>query len=488
MRGDRLHVMLGTKEDYVAPLANALTQSGYENPVVVKRALKISVLQYLEENKDVDVLIVQEGLEEARPFQVSEYARFLDLIDRLVIIPILSDESMQNKQFLLELYNHHILTAVFGSATIMDIVQLIKNGRTRVSARQYYGLAGTAKDGAEEVDYESSVQYIVHGGGALKDRLDYIKKRVHAADLKIILKKLPQDIVKEAHETEGYASLMEECFPELASGGKQGNGGFRRPHLKNWGQDGAGQEREDTGSFGAPFASHVLVDYLTAIKKVVLGFVGVQEHIGATFNAIAFAHYLAGKNYRVSVIEDGSQKNLSMGTLEKDGGAVRTKFGFSCKGVDYYPKFALCDLPRILQVQDYNFVLIDFGIFREEMLPEFNRCTVPVLVTGSKTWEMPSLDHVFECFVLDREKGLMDEEMLAGYYYLFTAAAPAAQRSIRDNMCHMKNVYFADFLLNPLSGKGFPAMEEMVGSYLPVAVPAQGKGESVFGKLKKLFD
>ena len=72
MRDARLHVVIGVKDEgVVIELSNILNKSGYTNPLVVRRSLKLSVMQYIEENRDVDVLILQEGLESSNFFLLS---------------------------------------------------------------------------------------------------------------------------------------------------------------------------------------------------------------------------------------------------------------------------------------------------------------------------------------------------------------------------------------------------------------------------------
>ena len=137
----------------------------------------------------------------------------------------------------------------------------------------------------------------------------------------------------------------------------------------------------------------------------------------------------------------------------------------------------MSNISDVLLVEDYNFVLIDFGRFRETIVSEFNRCVIPIIITGSKPWELPYLEQVFQMV----EK----EEILASYHYLFSFVTMPEKKQITKNMGKLKYVYFADFLSNPFCGTGFPAMKEMIGSYLPTIVSTKKKGGSVFSKMKK---
>lgn len=480
MRDARLHVVIGVKDEgVVIELSNILNKSGYTNPLVVRRSLKLSVMQYIEENRDVDVLILQEGLESSNFFQIGEYAKFLDINNKLIIIPILTDETMQNKQFLLDLYNNNLLTATFGKVSLLEIVQLIKNGRTRIAARQYYGISSLVAESECNTDYDSCVQYICFvENGSLAERLAYIKKRVTGNDFRIILKRLPMEILVEASKLSEYAELIEEVCPNLSDKGDYSLRNRFRGKL-NVGNIASAVQSENEKKYTS-FNSPVLIDYMTAVKKVVFGFAGAQEHIGATFNTITFAQYLAEKGYKVAVVEDSLQKNLSLKELGKNNDSVKTDYGFVYKKVAYYPNFQLQNLAGMLLVEDYNFVLIDFGIFREEILPEFNRCILPIIVAGSKIWEIPFLTRIFEC--------VTDEKTLASYCYLFSFAIPSVTKSIVKNMGKLRNIFFAEYIIDPLSGAGYPAIEKMLGSYLPVEVFVQEKGASVFQKMKKLFE
>lgn len=483
MRDNRLHVVLGTlgeERTLLKSLNDAFEAAGYINPLIVFRTLKLSVIQYVEENRDVDVIILQEGLESSNFFQVTDYAKMLDLNNKLILIPILSEATMRNKQTLLELYRNNLLTAVFSEAKIPDIVRLVSHGRTRVEARDYYGISDQlSSESGDVADYDSCVQFILStDNGTLESRLKYIRRRVSANDFRIVLNRLPMNIIIEASKLDEFSLIIKEVFPELSNPvqpqqhrllQKLNDAVALNPALSHG--------EKSSGGFTAP----VLVDYLTAVKKVVFGFAGAQEHIGATFNAIALAHYLAKNNYKVAVVEDASQKHLSFSALnDRAAKSDSPEAFFQLKKVHYYPQFPLQNLSNLLLVTDYNFVIIDFGLFRPEIVPEFNRCILPVIVSGSKMWEMPFLEQIIEQEI--------DENTIANYSYLFSAAGPAAKRTIINNMGKLNNIFFADHLTNPLSGEGYPAMEKMVGSYLPIAVSTKEKGDSVFDKVKRLFE
>ena len=481
MRDKQLHVVLGVlgdQKNLSEKLSEALEGAGYINPLIVFKSLRLSVIQYVDENRDVDVLILQEGLESSSFFQVADYAKMLDWNNNLTIIPILTENTIRNKQVLLELYRNNLLTAVFGVVTSQELVRLILHGRTRVEARTYYGITELTDAQDSAADYDSCIQFIISGdNGTLDKRLGYIKKRVSTVDFKIILKRLPKELIEEAMELAEFSHIIKEVFPELL------NDNLSRKNKLQQKISSAGNNASSIvmNRGASTLGSPVLVDYMTAVKKVVFGFCGAQQHIGSTFNAIAFAHYLAKNKYKVAVIEDGSQMNPSFNCLKTNAGVISSsETYFRCKNVDYYPEFSLEELSDLLLATDYNFVVIDFGLFRPEILSEFNRCILPVIVSGSKLWEMPFLEQVFE--------KIDDESTMASYCYLFSFASPAARRSITNNMGKIRNVFFADYLANPLSGEGFPAMEKMVGSYLPIAFTAKEKGESVLDKFKRLFE
>lgn len=458
----KIHILLGTLNTSIeALLKDALSKVGYDEIKITTKKLKIAVTEYLEKNRDVDVLILAEALETAHPYQISEYAKYLDLIDNLLIIPILTEHTRNNKAAMKELYNNNILTAVYGEVTINEVVNLILNKRNRLSARELYGINGTIK-GTDDADYESCVNYISSSNDKkdLSEKCRFIREKMSETDFKTILKLLPQNVLNAVIELHEYDNIIMMCGLLPDSNKKSTKEKELQPEMK------------EKSIYSAAF------NYKSAVKKVIVGVCGVQNHIGATFESITFAHYLSQKKYKVALVEDIRQQQHSFKDIVND------ENGYRIGSVDYFPEFNLNDIAEVL-CGGYNFVIIDFGVFRSDILTDFNRCTIPVIVSGAKKWELKKLDTVFET---------VNENMLISYYYIFNNVEEKEKKEICKNMSPLNKIFFADNVINPFAGLGYPDMEYMLEGYLPEDVKTERKmvknekGEALFNKFKRLFE
>lgn len=129
---------------------------------------------------------------------------------------------------------------------------------------------------------------------------------------------------------------------------------------------------------------------------------------------------------------------------------------FQMQGICFYPNCFLQKLSYVL-TQDFNFIVIDFGIYSESMVHEFMRCTIPVIVSGSKAWELEQMNCIFESQELP---------VLKSYHYLFNFTSGEVQEEIRLNMEPMEHVYFQEYIPDPFSDSVSQAFGEILKGYM----------------------
>lgn len=218
----------------------------------------------------------------------------------------------------------------------------------------------------------------------------------------------------------------------------------------------------------------------SAIRRTVIGVAGGQRHIGCTHQSLLIAHYLSGMGFRVAVVEDYNQADKVFNIVAKENGKETGEM-FTLSGVDYYPCFSLKQLPS-LNVKNYNFVVVDFGMYDDDMIEEYGRCSLQVLVSGSRVWETGQLGKVF---------GSVSEEQLKTYSYLFLGTPEGKKSSIRKDMLPLRNVFFGEYAPDPYASGGYQALKEILDDFIVPDVDAgnpAGRKGGLLGRMRGLLN
>lgn len=193
----------------------------------------------------------------------------------------------------------------------------------------------------------------------------------------------------------------------------------------------------------------------TAYKETI-GFAGAQNRIGVTHNAIMCAKALQRKGFRVALVESMKEESAFISIKESYDVEEENEEYFQMQGICFYPNCFLQKLSYVL-TQDFNFIVIDFGTYSESMVHEFMRCTIPVIVSGSKAWELEQMNGIFESQELP---------VLKSYHYLFNFTSGEVQEEIRFNMEPMEHVYFQEYIPDPFSDTVSQAFGEILKGYM----------------------
>lgn len=198
----------------------------------------------------------------------------------------------------------------------------------------------------------------------------------------------------------------------------------------------------------------------TAVNKTFLGFIGTQERIGVTHNAIVCANYLKNKGFKVAIIEEQSNENKCFSyILDSFDLSTETEF-FNINQIDYYPNYDIKNSFKILS-KNYNFILVDFGVFREDKISEFNRCVIPIIITGTKPWEIEKINKIFES---------VEENELKEYTYFFNFCDIATEDHVRECMGDIKKIYFSEYNPDPFNAKNYDSLDNLFKDYLPETI------------------
>lgn len=209
-----------------------------------------------------------------------------------------------------------------------------------------------------------------------------------------------------------------------------------------------------------------------AINKRMIGIAGSESNIGTTHNAIVLANYFRKKGFMVALAE-WNQSGAFDAICEA---YEETKFKegyFTINGIDIYPAVDE-ERMQVVQEHSYNVIITDFGSFSEGNKGAFERCEDKLIITGSKPWEMESLNKIF---------AIASKDVMNKYVFCFNFTHENDFEAIREGMGELKNVYFLKYLKDPFEESDFADGDEIFADILP----EEPKEEEKKGIMKKLF-
>lgn len=197
-----------------------------------------------------------------------------------------------------------------------------------------------------------------------------------------------------------------------------------------------------------------------SVNKALIGFMGSEERIGVTHNVIVSAFILKESGFKIAVVENNKNHRCVLEQIKdyyeippKDLGANY----FTITGIDFYPSYDLEDLYKVFS-KNYNFILIDYGTYNPNYLTDFSRCVLPIIVCGSKPWEINKLNRIFEN---------TPEDILKEYCYLFNFTHSDNMELIKKNMGELEKVFYADMTPDPFYPDEATSLKLLFKDYLP---------------------
>lgn len=211
------------------------------------------------------------------------------------------------------------------------------------------------------------------------------------------------------------------------------------------------------------------------VEKVMLGFAGATDKIGVTHNSIIMANWLRKKGFMVAFVEYQNIYNQSDSKdLYSPFDSIRDSFMekmiedkyFTIGGVDYYPRASIDTLSNVLS-RSYNFIVIDFGCFRNYDKIEYGRCAERFVISGSKPWEMESIVDFF-----DDMAGISLETT----HFCFNHTHEDMYKGIKENMEEAESIHFLKYINDPFNSSDFADAENIMKKYMPVIIDEKKRG------------
>ena len=204
--------------------------------------------------------------------------------------------------------------------------------------------------------------------------------------------------------------------------------------------------------------SQTTVKRIADANKVSIGVAGTQSRIGTTTLAMHLAEVVKKRNFHACVVEILENGKSSDFIKLKDSYDVEDKGAgiFQMDGIDYFSQCDLKSLPDIIAA-NYNFVVIDFGVFRKDIAGEFSRCTIPLLLAGTKPWEMPAVNQIFD---------LMDQKILEGISFVFNFTPEDLYDDVRSGMQPLKKILFQPYHPDPFDTESPSVSDEVLTRYM----------------------
>ncbi|MFX3643263.1 MAG: hypothetical protein ACE3L7_32225 [Candidatus Pristimantibacillus sp.] len=149
-----------------------------------------------------------------------------------------------------------------------------------------------------------------------------------------------------------------------------------------------------------PAAKERIVIKNKIIGTVVIGVVGVSSGIGTTHSAISLSGFLSRKGNRVALVECNRSEDFDYIELTyegiKDGNYSFQTSSFQIDGVDYFKSTHMQEDIVSLLSQDYNFVVLDLGNYRDtSYFEEFLRADIQIVVGSGIEYKLRHLKDFF---------------------------------------------------------------------------------------------
>lgn len=201
------------------------------------------------------------------------------------------------------------------------------------------------------------------------------------------------------------------------------------------------------------------------VYKVLIGIAGTQNHIGVTHSCIVLANYLRSKGFRAAICEmAASAKEDEEKESRSDYEAICSSYDepmsescFSIRCIDFYSRVTDEELKRALE-KSYNFIILDFGSLKNCDRIMFNKCEIKMITAGSKPWETPYMNGIFNTATI---------EALKEYHYLFNFTESSQENEIRLDMKEFsQKVHFLRYSTDPFEFCDFPDGDKIFSIYM----------------------
>ena len=201
------------------------------------------------------------------------------------------------------------------------------------------------------------------------------------------------------------------------------------------------------------------------VNKVMIGIAGSESRVGCTHNSIIIANQLKKIGYAVAYLEMNLSGVLHMIRQEEQANMIDRMF-FTSRNIDYYPNCDEILLKKILEDKVYNFLVLDFGNFKDCAINLFNKCHVKIALSCVQPWEINYLVDFWNRY---------DDEARKQIHFYVNFLNSEKDRKLLEKAFKTKFGYIG-YEPDPFEAEEFPQLKELLADYLPTNSNVQKKG------------
>lgn len=476
MKMKLIYGIRGLSDDVRKIIEDELIAKGAEIVSVVCRFNKAAVLHSVDGvrgSSEQVVLIASHRLDNDDPFTLADLISCQEAVPQIRVILVMENDA-KGTSFLKDLYNNGFYHAVYGNDSDEKVISsLAINGRTPGETRTYYGITGETNTRGL-MSTEKALEYVLKAkedNETYASRLRWIKDKVgNDIAFREIINRLPDDVKESLSSEPDFETYIAEYM--RAKKEEEAERERQKAKAKELEERERELKRQEAKALAERTDAKSAV--VRALRRMVIGVSGTEHRVGCTHHAIHLAHYLSNQGYSVALAEYAGMDNKILGEILYSVAGGKESY----RGVDYYPNFSLSSLP-VLNTKNYHFVIIDFGVYREEIREEFGRCVQQIVVCGSKPWEIKKIKNIFSILkgvaqedgadvpaATGAEEFRKMEEQLSYYNFLMAPVEEKDRGIVAHAIEPFKNVYFADYVTNPFLGERCDALAEIMSDYM----------------------
>lgn len=214
-----------------------------------------------------------------------------------------------------------------------------------------------------------------------------------------------------------------------------------------------------------------------------IGIAGTAHHTGTTHLAINIAITLRSLNYKVAILEDNPSKHFELIASELDFDSNNSVGYFNYKGVDYYhycrpiPFF-------VLMQRNYDFLVIDHGIYANCDRNTFYANNINVITTGSRLWELADYENFMDGIQVE-ERGIEIENRMSrqyNYAFMFAHDDYFFQKQILEHMGDDIKSIFPAYKENLFDDPDYDTVKQLIPwVQIPEESGSKSKSRGLFG-------
>lgn len=132
-----------------------------------------------------------------------------------------------------------------------------------------------------------------------------------------------------------------------------------------------------------------------------IGIMGVNNGNGVTHLAIMIGNYITAKQHKKTAIIEMNHTGAFIELKDSYGEKINNNQGLHCykiSGVTYYYDIESDMLGEVYN-KDFEYIIIDMGIYNEKQTEEFLKCNGKIIIGNLNPWKNKSFIRIIENFI-----------------------------------------------------------------------------------------